>query len=162
MHEDQIRIRAARVDDVEALATFNAAMAMETEGKSLAAATLRLGVARVLAEPARGFYLIAECADAVAGCLMVTYEWSDWRNGDWWWLQSVYVAPEHRRRGVFRALYAQIERRALENADVVGIRLYVERDNLRAQRTYAALGMAEEGYRMYGKALRADLRAAPA
>jgi GNAT superfamily N-acetyltransferase len=85
---------------------------------------------------------------------MVTFEWSDWRNGDWWWLQSVYVVPEHRRHGVFRALYADVERRAIERADVVGIRLYVERDNARAQRTYASLGMHEDHYRMYAKPLR--------
>lgn len=154
----EVRIRAARADDLEALAAFNTALALETEDKTLDPAVLRAGVARVLAEPARGFYLVAEIDGVVAGCLMVTFEWSDWRNGDWWWLQSVYIAPAFRRRGVFRALYAEVERRAAERADVVGIRLYVERDNVRAQHTYAALGMREDHYRMFGKALRADLR----
>ena len=156
-HAVEIRIRAARTDDCENLAAFNAAMAVETENKTLDPAVLRAGVARVLAEPARGFYLVAEIGGRIVGCLMVTFEWSDWRNGDWWWLQSVYVAPEHRRHGVFRALYAEVERRAAERADVVGIRLYVERDNVRAQHTYAALGMREEHYRLYGKVLRARI-----
>jgi len=89
---------------------------------------------------------------------MITYEWSDWRNGDWWWLQSVYVRPEHRRSGVFRALYAHVESLATARADVVGVRLYVERENHRAQQTYLALGMHEEAYRMYAKPLRADIR----
>ena len=152
----EIRIRAARMEDCENLAVFNAAMAVETENKTLDPAVLRAGVARILAEPARGFYLVAEIDGAVAGCLMVTFEWSDWRNGDWWWLQSVYVMPEYRRHGVFRALYAEVERRAIERNDVVGVRLYVERDNARAQRTYASLGLCEEHYRLYGKVLRAD------
>jgi GNAT superfamily N-acetyltransferase len=154
-----IHVRAAQAADLASLAAFNAAMAIETENKTLDPGTLRAGIARILAEPARGFYLVAECDGTVAGCLMVTFEWSDWRNGDWWWLQSVYVAPEHRRHGVFRVLYAEVERRAAERADVVGVRLYVERENARAQRTYESLGMREDHYRMYAKALRADLRA---
>lgn len=154
-----ITIRDASEGDRDFLVHSNAAMAQETEAKVLDRAILARGVAALLAAPQRGFYLIAERAGERVGCLLVTHEWSDWRNGDWWWLQSVYVAPEYRRRGVFRALYAQVERRAMESVDVVGIRLYVERDNLRAQRTYAALGLAEEGYRMYRKNLRVGLRA---
>ncbi|MBU6198616.1 MAG: GNAT family N-acetyltransferase [Xanthomonadaceae bacterium] len=158
-HANAVRIRAARADDLETLTAFNAAMARETENKALDPIALRAGVARVLAEPARGFYRVAEVDAAVVGCLMVTFEWSDWRNGDWWWLQSVYIAPEYRRHGVFRALYAEVERCATGRADVVGIRLYVEQGNVRAQRTYAALGMHEDQYRMYAKTLRADVRA---
>jgi ribosomal protein S18 acetylase RimI-like enzyme len=111
----------------------------------------------VLAQSARVFYLVPEIDGVVTGCLMVTFEWSDWRNGDWWWLQSVYVRPEHRRNGVFRALYAEVERRAAMRADVVGIRLYVERENVRAQHTYTSLGLREEHYRLYGKPLRAGM-----
>jgi GNAT superfamily N-acetyltransferase len=143
----EVRVRAAQADDCEVLAAFNAAMAIETEAKTLDSETLRAGVVRVLAEPTRGFYLVAESNGVVAGCLMVTFEWSDWRNGDWWWLQSVYVMPEYRRHGVFRALYAEVERRA-RAAGAVGLRLYVERDNERARQTYASLGMEEEPYRM--------------
>ena len=152
-----IQVRAARASDIDTLVEFNAAMALETEAKTLDPAVLRAGVAAVLAEPRRGFYLVAESAVAVAGCLMITFEWSDWRNGDWWWLQSVYIAPAFRRSGVFRALYAEVERRAGAAADVIGVRLYVERENTRAQHTYAALGMQEAHYRMYQKTLRAGL-----
>ncbi|HMM56459.1 MAG TPA: GNAT family N-acetyltransferase [Rudaea sp.] len=154
MQGEAVRIRAARASDLDTLVAYNAAMALETESKTLDPAVLRAGVARVLAEPARGFYLVAEVEGAVAGCLMITFEWSDWRNGDWWWLQSVYVVPAHRRHGVFRALYQEVEHRATERADVVGVRLYVERDNARAQQTYEAFGMCEDQYRMYGKKLR--------
>lgn len=147
-------VRSATAADIDVIVQFNAAMALETEAKTLDPAVLRAGVAAVFAEPRRGFYLIAEHAGQVAGCLMITYEWSDWRNGDWWWLQSVYVRPEHRRGGVFRALYAEVERLAAARAEVVGVRLYVEQDNRRAQKTYAALGMHEEQYRMYAKTLR--------
>ena len=153
-------VREATSTDIDVLVQFNAAMAIETEAKTLDPQVLRAGVAAVLTEPRRGFYLIAEQAGAIAGCLMITYEWSDWRNGDWWWLQSVYVRPEHRRSGVFRALYAQVEARAAAREDVVGVRLYVERDNHRAQQTYEALGMREEAYRMFAKPLRKDVRAA--
>lgn len=150
-HVDAIRIRDARASDLNALVAFNAAMALETENKTLDPLVLRAGVAKVLDEPARGFYLVAEIEGAVAACLMVTFEWSDWRNGDWWWLQSVYVAPEYRRHGVFRALYMEVELRATQRADVVGVRLYVDRDNARAQRTYDDLGLRASHYEMREK-----------
>jgi len=147
--EQALHIRAARPDDLDTLVEFNAAMARETEDKDLDPAVLRAGMAAVLADPARGFYLVAECDGAVAGCLMITHEWSDWRNGDWWWIQSVYVAPAFRRRGVYRALHAETERRARAAADVIGLRLYVERDNHHAQRTYVSLGMTPTSYDIY-------------
>jgi len=153
-----VRVREAGMADINVLVEFNAAMALETEAKTLDPRVLSAGVAAVLAEPRRGFYLVAECERDVVGCLMVTYEWSDWRNGDWWWLQSVYVRPDFRRDGVFRRLYAEVERLAGARSDVCGIRLYVERENERAQRTYVALGLEEEHYRMFGKVLRADLK----
>ena len=93
---------------------------------------------------------------------MITYEWSDWRNGQWWWLQSVYVEPAFRRAGAFRALYAEVERRLLETPGAIGVRLYVERDNARAQRTYAALGMDETAYRVYEKTIAKSRPAGPA
>jgi GNAT superfamily N-acetyltransferase len=144
-----IQVRRAVPADIGHLVEFNLAMARETEAKALVPAALRAGVARVLAEPVRGFYLVAECDGAVAGCLMITYEWSDWRNGDWWWLQSVYVAPAFRRRGCYSALHAEVERAARATAGVVGLRLYVERENHHAQATYAALGLHEAGYAMW-------------
>ncbi len=143
------QIRRGVPADIEHLVEFNLAMALETEAKALAPRVLRAGVARVLAEPVRGFYLVAECGSDVAGCLMITYEWSDWRNGDWWWLQSVYVAPSFRRRGCYSALHAEVERAARATAGVVGLRLYVERENRHAQATYAARGLAETHYAMW-------------
>ena len=156
----QVTIRAAQAADIETLVGFNAAMALETEAKVLDHAVVLAGVRAVFAEPRRGFYLVAEVGGAVAGCVLITYEWSDWRNGDWWWLQSVYVVNNYRRHGVFRALYAEVERRVAQREDVVGVRLYVERDNARAQRTYTALGFDEDTYRMYTKPIRRDVRAA--
>ena len=151
-----IEIREASVADVAFIAGANAAMALETERKSLDRATLMSGVAAVFARPERGFYLIAQREGRPAGCLMVTREWSDWRNGEWWWLQSVYVVPEDRRTGVFRALYRAIEKRARSGQDVVGLRLYVELENSAAQATYAQLGMQRAQYGMYVRTFQDD------
>ena len=143
-----VAIRSATVADVAALVEFNQAMAWETERKQLDAATLERGVRAVLDDPRRGFYLVAEIDDAVVGGLMITYEWSDWRCGDWWWFQSVYVREPVRRAGVFRALYADVEARA-RAAGAVGLRLYVERENARARSTYVALGMEQSHYQQF-------------
>ena len=119
-----IRVRAARASDRDTLVQFNAAMALQTENKVLEPAVLEAGVAAVLGESRRGFYLVAESDGDIVGCLMITFEWSDWRNGDWWWLQSVYIVPPFRRRGVFRALHAEVEKlAAAASPRVVGIRL---------------------------------------
>jgi GNAT superfamily N-acetyltransferase len=142
-----VTIRAAVAADTPFLAECNLAMALETEHKKLDREVLTRGVAAVFDDPRRGFYLVAEHAGEPVGCLLITFEWSDWRCGDWWWFQSVYVTPDARRRGVFRALYAEVERRA-RSAAAVGLRLYVERDNERARKTYLSLGMQEEPYRM--------------
>jgi ribosomal protein S18 acetylase RimI-like enzyme len=124
-------------------------MARETEGRELARPTLDAGVRRLLEREDRGFYWIAEYGGEAAGCLMITREWSDWRNGEFWWIQSVYVRPEMRRRGVYRTLHEHVVRQAASNPDVCGLRLYVERDNETAQRTYQALGMEQTAYRMF-------------
>ena len=142
-----IEIRAANIADIGFLIDCNAAMALETEGKTLDRDVLSRGIHALFVESHRGFYLVAERAGAPAGSLLITYEWSDWRNGDWWWLQSVYVTPAARRHGVFRALYADVERRARAER-AVGLRLYVEQHNARAQQAYAALGMQAEPYKM--------------
>lgn len=147
-----IEVRTGTAVDVPFLVDCNAAMALETEHKSLDRGVLERGTRAVFDDPRRGFYLVAERAGEVAGCLLITYEWSDWRCGDWWWFQSVYVTPAQRRHGVFRALFAEVERRA-RAAGAVGLRLYVERDNTRAQQTYCALGMDEEPYRMLRRGL---------
>nr|WP_221265777.1 GNAT family N-acetyltransferase [Oleiagrimonas soli] len=123
-------------------------MAAETEHKTLDRAVLTAGVRGVLDESRRGFYLIAERDGEAVGSLLVTYEWSDWRNGDFFWIQSVYVVESARRSGVFRALYTAVEQRARE-AGAVGMRLYVEHENHRAQKTYEGLGMQRCDYHMY-------------
>lgn len=141
-------IRAAERSDLAHLVTWNAAMALETEQKSLERATLERGVGAVFEQSQRGFYLIADRDGVPVGSLLVTYEWSDWRAGDFWWIQSVYVTPPARRSGVFRALYAAVQARACA-AGAVGLRLYVETENRRAQDTYADLGMQRCHYWMY-------------
>ncbi len=144
-----LTVRDASADDLETLAGYACAMAWETEHKRLDPDTVRRGIATVMAEPARGRYFVVERAGSVVGTLMLTYEWSDWRCGDWWWIQSVYVDPAARRHGVFRALYAHARALAAATPGVCGLRLYVERDNVRAQQTYASLGMQDAAYRVY-------------
>jgi GNAT superfamily N-acetyltransferase len=146
---DELSIRNANPSDIAFIADSNAAMAWETEQKQLERSVLEGGVGAVFDMPTRGFYLIAERDGRAVGCLLVTYEWSDWRNGDWWWLQSVYVVPDARRGGVFRAMHAEVARRADQAANVVGLRLYVESENRRAQATYLSLGMHEAHYRLF-------------
>ena len=143
-----IAVRPARAEEADALAGFNIAMALETEGRRLLPEVVGAGVGRLLAEPALGFYLVAVADGEAVGSAMVTTEWSDWRNGRFWWIQSVYVPLEWRRRGVFRALYAHIREAAAQAPDVCGFRLYVERENAAAQATYRALGMHETEYRI--------------
>ena len=142
-------IRRAAPADAALIAANNRAMALETEGKVLDPATTLRGAAALIADEAKGFYLVAEHASEAAGQLMVTYEWSDWRNGTFWWIQSVYVTPGHRRSGVFRALYRRVQEMAADAGDVCGIRLYVETANVRAQSTYVALGMQRSHYELY-------------
>lgn len=141
-----IIIREAQPADAETIAANNSSIAEETEGRSLDPAISGPGVAAVLADPAKGRYWLAESDGAVVGQLMVTYEWSDWRNGMVWWIQSVYVDPQYRRKGVFSSLYRHVESLASADPSVCGIRLYVENENRRAQETYAALGMINPGY----------------
>jgi GNAT superfamily N-acetyltransferase len=148
-----VSIRDAGRDDIDLLAGFAAAMAWETEHKRLDPAVVRRGVAAVIEHPPRGRYLLAEADGAALGTLMLTFEWSDWRAADWWWIQSVYIAPAARRRGVFRQLYAYVLAQAERCPDVCGLRLYVEHDNRAAHATYAALGMRDAGYRMLEHAL---------
>jgi GNAT superfamily N-acetyltransferase len=143
-----ITIRIATRDDITHIAQWNSAMAWETERKVLEPAVITRGVTAVFDEPRRGFYLVAERAGEPAGCLLITYEWSDWRAGDFWWIQSVYVVELARREGVFRQLYEDAKQRAKQSG-AVGLRLYVETENERAQRTYTGLGMKRCHYFMY-------------
>lgn len=143
-----VMIRAAKLDDLDALVAGNLAMAQETEDIGLDSATLRRGVRAVLSGERAGAYWVLERGGAVAAQLMLTYEWSDWRAADIWWVQSVYVVPAHRRKGLYRQLYAHV-REAARAAGAAGLRLYVEKDNAAARATYAALGMNGERYDMF-------------
>lgn len=142
-------IRPATIDDLDTLVHFNAAMALETEQLQLDNARLQQGVTALLGDPGKGRYRLAERSGEPLGALMLTREWSDWRCGDWWWIQSVYVRPDARRLGVFSALYRSVQEEARANPSVCGLRLYVERNNVRAQNTYVAHGMSPTHYLMF-------------
>jgi GNAT superfamily N-acetyltransferase len=146
-----ITIRRATRADIATLARFNLGLAWETEHKRLDLDILTRGITAVFDNDRRGFYLVAERDGEIVGGLLITYEWSDWRCGDWWWIQSVFVSEDARRSGVFRALYAAIEAQSRATPGAIGLRLYVEWENERAQRTYESLGMEKEHYHLYAK-----------
>lgn len=141
-----VTIRDASLSDAETIAAYNSAMALETEGRQLDAALIAAGVQAVLEDGHKGYYWVAEQDGQVVGQIIITYEWSDWRNGVLWWISSVYVAEPSRRQGVFSALYRHVEALARQDPRCCGIRLYVEHENQRAQETYLALGMLKPGY----------------
>lgn len=143
------KIRRASPADASVLIEFNREMARETESKELDRSLITAGVHKLLQNESLGFYVVAEIDGNIAGSLMITTEWSDWRNGDFWWIQSVYVKPQYRRRGIYRSLYEFIQKLADETGDVCGFRLYVDRDNSAAQQTYRSLGMDETSYRLF-------------
>jgi len=142
-------VRDARPGDLDRIVGFNLALAAETEGKSLDPAAVRRGVAAALADPGRLRYWVAEDDGHLSGQAAITREWTDWRDGWIWWFQSVYVRPDARRRGVFRALHAHVRARAHAAGDVIGLRLYVEQENARAHATYRGLGMIPGGYLVF-------------
>ena len=150
-----ISIRNATRADIERIAEFQQAMAIETEGRTLDAATSRQGIIAIFDDPQKGFYIVAEAqpdgggTDEVVGSLMITYEWSDWNNAMHWWIQSVYVDADWRRMGVYRRMYEHILGMVEGRGDVCSIRLYVERTNTVAQQTYKSLGMSHSHYDMY-------------
>jgi ribosomal protein S18 acetylase RimI-like enzyme len=148
-----IIVRNARKQDIPALTDFNIAMARETESKILSPAKVRAGMRAVIRRPDHGFYLVAELNGQIAGSLLVTREWSDWRNGVFWWIQSVYVPPEFRKRGIYRSLYDGVKERATGNPEVCGFRLYVAKNNRSAMAVYSKLGMSETEYRIYEESL---------
>ena len=139
-------IRPAKLSDVLAIADFNIALCRETEHRELDPVTVTDGVARFIGEPSRGRYFVAEIDGEVIGQSAHTFEWSDWRNGELWWIQSVYVHPDHRGKGVFRSLFEHIRKLGESDNDCCGIRLYMERDNHTARRSYLKLGLGETGY----------------
>lgn len=146
---DGLAIRKATPADAGPISRFNQAMALETEGKSLIPELVDAGVRRLLGEPALGFYVVAVDGEQIVACLLVTQEWSDWRNGLFWWIQSVFVQQGWRRQGVYSSLYEHVQELAAADPQVCGFRLYVEKDNLVAQQTYTGLGMAATDYLIY-------------
>jgi GNAT superfamily N-acetyltransferase len=150
---NQLIIRAANLDDVESIITFSAAMALETENRQLNVARLREGTLSLLNTPSYGFFIVAEIRDGeqrrLIGQLMITYEWSDWRNGVFWWIQSVYVDPAWRRRGVFRRIHEAVVSQAKADVKVCGLRLYVEQDNHTAEAVYQRVGLKRSVYKVY-------------
>src|SRR5687767_14872876 len=150
---NQLIIRAANLDDVESIITFSAAMALETENRHLDVARLRQGTLSLLNTPSYGFFMVAEVRETerprLVGQLMLTYEWSDWRNGVFWWIQSVYVDPAWRRRGVFRRIHDAVVLQAKADPKVCGIRLYVEQENHAAAAVYQRVGLARSAYQVY-------------
>lgn len=145
----ELSIRMAERRDSQTLVKFNIEMAWETERKQLDSAVVTRGVQGLLENPQHGFYMVAEAAGQVVGSLMVTYEWSDWRCSLFWWIQSVYVRPDYRRRGVFSRLYQSLKDRASHDSNVCGFRLYVQGSNRTAQETYDNVGMEQTPYRVY-------------
>ncbi len=150
-----ITIRRATPRDAAAIVEFNSLMAEETEHRSLDRKILTKGVRAILTDAEKGLYFLVTNGGEVVGQLMITYEWSDWRNGNFWWIQSVYVKKEYRQQGVFRALYEHVENLAKKKG-VCGLRLYVERNNTRAQATYEKLGMKRSVYDMFEKEFTAE------
>ncbi len=149
MSMSAISIRKARAEDWPTIAQFNRQLAEETESLALDPATLEAGVKAALADATKARYYVACTAEGqIVGQMMHTHEWSDWRNGDIWWLQSVYVAPDYRSRGVFRQLFDFVALRAKADPGVVGMRLYVEDHNERAQAVYERMGLKAAGYRV--------------
>ncbi len=148
-----MNIRIAEKQDALDLVEFNQAMALETEGKKLDSDVLRKGVEAVFEDEKKGFYVVAEDDRKIVGGLMITFEWSDWRNSWFWWIQSVYILPEYRGRSIYRLLYQYVKVKADESKNVCGFRLYVEKENVNAQKVYEKLGMESSHYLMYEEML---------
>ena len=151
---NEVQVRFAELKDIEAIAEFNTAMAWETEQKQLNPSTIRRGIRAVLDDSDYGLYVVAQSNGEVVGCLLITYEWSDWRSSLFWWIQSLYVRPAFRRRGVFKQLHDFVKAQALRRPEVCGIRLYVEQSNRVAQDAYRRIGMKPTAYHVYEEMLK--------
>ena len=144
-----MKIRYATMDDAQNIIEFNRAMAFETEALALDLDILSKGVTTLLNDPSKGCYLVADIDGDIAGSLMITYEWSDWRAKNYYWIQSVYIRPEFRRQGIYKKLYQAVKQLAADNNGAASFRLYVEKDNVTAQQTYQSLGMKPCDYLMF-------------
>lgn len=149
MKKEELLVRDASPEDIAMIQSFQLAMAEETEGLQLDADTLKKGIAAVFDHPEKGRYYVAQLDGQIVGSLMITYEWSDWRCRTIYWIQSVYVLPEYRRLGVYRALYEYVRQQAEADESVGGIRLYVDSQNHAAQHAYSRLGMNGEHYKVF-------------
>lgn len=149
MQSSMTTVRQATINDVQILIDFQLKMAQETEQVHLDRNTVKQGVTRVFCDSSKGNYVVAEEKKTVVGCLLITYEWSDWRNGTIWWIQSVYIDPKYRNKGVFSQMYVHLKKKVTDADDVLGLRLYVDKSNADAQSTYRALGMNAEHYLLY-------------
>ncbi len=143
-----VTVRLARLQDLAILVRFNQALAQEVRGKELEAQQLTQGVQAVLNDSSRGFYTIAEKEGEAVAAALVTFEWSDWRNAWYWWIQDVYVKPNYRQQGIFRILYTQLRIQA-QVANVCGLRLYVHQGNTTAQAVYRRLGMVPSSSNLF-------------
>ncbi|MCX7735600.1 MAG: GNAT family N-acetyltransferase [Candidatus Kapabacteria bacterium] len=146
---ENLIVRFGRLDDAKTLAEFNKAMAFESEGIDLDFQNVLSGIKNLMLQTELGFYLIAEIDNKPVGTLMITYEWTDWRDGLFWWIQSVYVIPEMRKRGIYKALYEFVKTLAKSDSRVRGFRLYVDKDNQNAIEVYKKLGMTESNYILF-------------
>ena len=146
---DGLIIRIAEINDLNVLVEFNKSMALETEDLILDVLKINAGVRAILENESYGYYLVAEKNNVIIGALMVTKEWSDWRNGFFWWIQSVYIKHDFRKQGIYKELYNFVKQLALKENNVVGFRLYVEKNNEIARKVYESLGMEETHYYMY-------------
>lgn len=144
-----VQTRPAGAEDVEAIATFQCRLAADSEAITLDPATVDKGVRAVIDDPNKGRYVLAEVDARTVGCLMILREWSDWRNGEVWWIHSLYVLPEFRRRGVLRAMYGHLKAMVEADQSLRGLRLYVDKDNRTAMAAYESLGMDGEHYKLY-------------
>lgn len=144
-----IKVREAQLEDVEKLISFQMSMADETEDIVLDKSILTRGIHALFSDPAKGKYLVAVNQNQVVGCLMLTYEWSDWRNGTVLWIQSVYVEKSNRGKGVYKCLYDFVKEEVKQSLRFRGIRLYVDKGNAAAQQVYEKLGMNGDHYMLY-------------
>jgi GNAT superfamily N-acetyltransferase len=144
-----IEIRKATVQDLQTLTSFQQSLAFESEGITLNEESLTAGMLALLTDPNKGVYYVALDEQRIVGCHLITYEWSEWRNGMVWWLQSVYVAQSHRNKGVFRAMFKNIIRMIQDDPSLIGLRLYVDKTNAKAMQVYDAMGMNGEHYTVY-------------
>lgn len=149
MEHHSVRVKRATIADIDTIVDFNTAMARETENIILPRQRLTDGVTAVFEDSAKGFYVVAESDGGVVGQMMITYEWSDWRNGFFWWIQSVYVLSSHRRMGVFRSLFEYVKHTAESTPSVCGLRLYVASENHPAKQAYQNLDMEKSHYELY-------------